>query len=140
MLAQRISSINSLTGLTESVDGCNIKEVKEIIQSDSRIGSKYLNPSPGFGGSCFEKDLQSLIFILHENGEHIPAQYWQGVLDINNYQKQRLANIVSNDMKVNKIVKPKVCIFGFSYKQNTSDTRLSQSAFVVNHLASNMGY
>ena len=69
MLAQRISSMNSLTSLTEKTDDCSISEIIEIVSQDSRIGKKYLNPSPGFGGSCFEKDLLSLIHILDSNGE-----------------------------------------------------------------------
>jgi UDPglucose 6-dehydrogenase len=87
MLAQRISSINSITALTEKFEECSIDEVREIISSDSRIGPKYLNPSPGFGGSCFEKDVLSLVYILHSNGEEMSAHYWQNVLDINIYQK-----------------------------------------------------
>ena len=67
MLAQRISSINSLTGLAEKFEGCDINDVKQIAQSDSRIGDKYMNAGPGFGGSCFEKDLKSLIYILDSN-------------------------------------------------------------------------
>jgi UDPglucose 6-dehydrogenase len=84
-LAQRISSINSLTGLTEKINNCSIAEVKQIVQSDQRIGDSFLNYGPGFGGSCFDKDLKSLIFILDQNGEKVSAQYWQGVLDVNNY-------------------------------------------------------
>ena len=83
MLAQRISSINSITSLTEKFENCDIMEVKDIVQSDPRIGSKYLSPSPGFGGSCFEKDLLSFIHILDVNGETTAAKYWQGVLEIN---------------------------------------------------------
>ena len=76
MLAQRISSINSITSLTEKFEECSVDDVKKIVSSDSRIGSKYLNPSPAFGGSCFEKDLLSLVYILHDNGEEQSAQYW----------------------------------------------------------------
>jgi UDPglucose 6-dehydrogenase len=76
MLAQRISSINSLTSLTEKLEDCDISDVKAIIQSDSRIGAKYLQPGPGFGGSCFDKDLLSLIHILDSNDEHEAAKYW----------------------------------------------------------------
>ena len=67
MLAQRISSINSITSLSEKFVNCSIDDVKKIVQSDQRIGDKYLAPSPGFGGSCFEKDLLSLIHILDSN-------------------------------------------------------------------------
>lgn len=87
MLAQRISSINSISALSEKFESCDIDEVKQIVQADSRIGDKYLSAGPGFGGSCFEKDLLSLIHILDSNGEHQAALYWQSVLDMNNYQK-----------------------------------------------------
>ena len=83
MLAQRVSSINSLTELCEMTQGASIQEVKEIIAADDRIGSKYLQCSLGFGGSCFDKDLMSLVYILKSNGKHDSAKYWQGVLDIN---------------------------------------------------------
>ena len=73
MLAQRISSINSITSLTEKFEECSVDDVKKIVSSDSRIGSKYLGPSPAFGGSCFEKDLLSLVYILHDNGEEQSA-------------------------------------------------------------------
>lgn len=85
MLAQRISSINSITSLTEKFDDCCVQEVKKIVQADSRIGDKYLNASPGFGGSCFEKDILSLVHILDSNGETEAAEYWLGVLKINSY-------------------------------------------------------
>ena len=133
MLAQRISSINSITGLTEKTQGCEISDVQAIVSSDSRIGSKYLQPSPGFGGSCFEKDLLSLIHILDCNGEHQAALYWQSVLDMNTYQKHRLAKLVAQDLakqirqqqSSNSAAAPTVSIFGFAYKKNTSDTRMS---------------
>ena len=133
MLAQRISSINSITSLTEKFEECSVDDVKAIVGSDSRIGSQFLNPSPGFGGSCFEKDILSLVHILYENGELLSAQYWQAVLDMNTHQKLRLAQMISKDLKDKK----KVCIFGFSFKKNTSDTRLSQSAFIINYLSQN---
>ena len=68
MLAQRISAINSITALCEQTSGCDIREVKAIVASESRIGGQYLQCSLGFGGSCFEKDLQSLIYILSSQG------------------------------------------------------------------------
>lgn len=83
MLAQRISSMNSVTELCEVTPGCDVSSVKAIVQADDRIGGKYLQCSLGFGGSCFEKDLQSLIYILHSNSMVASAVYWQGVLDLN---------------------------------------------------------
>jgi len=76
MLAQRVSSINSLTELCEKEQGANIQEVKAIIAADDRIGSKYLQCSLGFGGSCFEKDLLSLIYIFESKGIYESAKYW----------------------------------------------------------------
>ena len=84
MLAQRISSINSLTELCEK-SGASIEEVKSIIGSDSRIGTQFLQCSVGFGGSCFEKDIESLVYILESNNMKECAMYWQGVLEINKY-------------------------------------------------------
>ena len=83
MLAQRISSMNSVTELCETTPGRDVSSVKAIVQADDRIGGKYLQCSLGFGGSCFEKDLQSLIYILHSNNMVSSAVYWQGVLDLN---------------------------------------------------------
>lgn len=100
MLAQRISSINSISALSEKVENCDLSEVQKIVQADSRIGDKYLSAGPGFGGSCFEKDLLSLVHILDSNGERQAAMYWQSVLDMNNYQKQRLARMVADDIKL----------------------------------------
>ena len=113
MLAQRISSINSVTRLLENTANCDVGEVKAIVGSDSRIGEKYLNASPGFGGSCFEKDLLSLVAILAPV-DMVAARYWQSVLDMNQAQKRRLADLVTTGP---------VAVFGFSYKANTGDTR-----------------
>ena len=82
MLAQRVSSINSITGLCEQT-AADIKDVKQIVAADSRVGSKYLQCSLGFGGSCFDKDLLSLIYILASCGQMESANYWQAVLDVN---------------------------------------------------------
>lgn len=90
MLAQRISSINSMTELSEVV-GASVQDLAKIVGSDKRIGSAYLNSSPGFGGSCFDKDLLSLIYILEYNGSHEAAEYWSHVLKMNDYQKKRLS-------------------------------------------------
>ena len=72
-----------MTELCETTKGCSINDVRDIIGSDSRIGDKFLQCSIGFGGSCFDKDLASLVYILASKGQNESAQYWQGVLDIN---------------------------------------------------------
>ena len=126
MLAQRISSINSITSLAESSAFCQTSEVQAILKSDPRIGDKYLSPSPGFGGSCFEKDLLSFIYILDQNGEREAAEYWNGVLKINQHQKQRLGKLVVQDLsRIKSDTSLKVALFGFAYKKNTGDTRMS---------------
>lgn len=76
MLAQRVSSINSITEICENTQGCDIKDVRDIIASDSRIGDKFLQCSIGFGGSCFDKDLASLAYILYSNKQIEAAKYW----------------------------------------------------------------
>jgi UDPglucose 6-dehydrogenase len=94
MLAQRISSINSITELCE-IHGGSIQDLSKIVGSDKRIGPQFLQSSLGFGGSCFEKDILSFIYILESQGLKEPAEYWTAVLRINNYQKRRLAEKIA---------------------------------------------
>lgn len=75
-LAQRISSINSITALCEKI-GADVDEIKICIGSDSRIGSKYLNASIGYGGSCLGKDLLSLIYLAESLDLAEVASYWR---------------------------------------------------------------
>ena len=131
MLAQRVSSINSLTALCEQTPGCSIKEVKQIIASDKRIGDQFLQCSLGFGGSCFDKDLASLVYILKASGNELSAKYWQGVLDVNVHQKHRLAQLVIDSLPGSAM---KIALFGFSYKKNTSDTRSTPSVVLTHKL------
>ena len=130
MLAQRVSSINSITALCEMTPSCDISDVRRIVESDNRIGGKFLQCSLGFGGSCFEKDIQSLVYILASNNMAESAIYWQGVLDINQRQKARLAEVVSK----NELPGATLAIFGLSYKKDTSDTRNTPVAFIVSTL------
>jgi UDPglucose 6-dehydrogenase len=89
-LAQRVSSINSISALCEATEA-NVNEVANAIGADTRIGSKFLKASVGFGGSCFQKDILNLVYICKCLGLEEVANYWQGVIDINNYQKRRFA-------------------------------------------------
>lgn len=92
-LAQRISSINSLSAVCEAT-GADVSEVARAIGLDSRIGPKFLQASVGFGGSCFQKDILNLVYICE--GLNLPevAAYWQQVIDMNEYQKQRFSQKV----------------------------------------------
>jgi len=122
-LAQRISSINSVSALCEKT-GANVNEVSRAIGMDSRIGNKFLNAGPGFGGSCFKKDILNLIYICEFYGLKEVAKYWESVLDINYWQQNRISSLVI-DKLFGTITGKKISIFGFAFKSNTNDTRES---------------
>ena len=131
-LAQRISSINSLTALCE-LTGADIKEVVMAIGMDSRIGSKFLGPGPGFGGSCFKKDILNLIYICDYYGLKEVSSYWQKVIEINSWQKFRISNLIV-DKLFGTLSGKKICILGFAFKANTNDTRESPAIDICNSL------
>jgi len=135
MLAQRISSINSLSALCEKT-GADINEISKAVGMDSRIGKDFLNPSVGFGGSCFQKDILNLVYIARSYGLDKVADYWHQVISINDYQKQRFATKIIKligDKKNN----PKVSVLGWAFKQNTNDSRESASIYVTDILLKN---
>ena len=131
-LAQRISSINSISALCEKTEA-SVREVALAIGTDSRIGSKFLNASVGFGGSCFKKDIFNLVYICEHYGLHEVARYWESVVMMNDYQQQRF---VTNMIKVmfNTVADKRIVLLGFAFKANTSDTRESPSIFVARKL------
>ncbi len=131
-LAQRISSINSLTALCEST-GADIKEVVMAIGMDTRIGSRFLEPGPGFGGSCFKKDILNLIYICDYYGLKEVSSYWQKVLELNSWQKSRISNLIV-DKLFGTLSGKKICILGFAFKANTNDTRESPAIDICNSL------
>ena len=87
-LAQRISSINSISALCEKVDA-DVREVANAIGKDSRIGNKFLNASVGFGGSCFRKDILNLVYLCETYGLYEVAAYWEWIVKMNEYQTNR---------------------------------------------------
>lgn len=131
-LAQRISSINSITALCEKTDA-NIMEVARAVGMDSRVGSKFLNASVGFGGSCFKKDILNLVYLCRHYGLDEVADYWEGVVRINDYQKERFILNMLGAM-FNTLAGKKICLFGFAYKANTGDTRESPAIFISKRL------
>ena len=137
MLAQRISSINSLSALCEKT-GADIEELSKAIGMDSRIGSKFLKPSVGFGGSCFQKDILNLVYLCQYYGLYEVAEFWHQVVKINNYQKERFALKIIEYQKVNNL-KSKIAILGWSFKKDTNDSRESASIYVTNKIIEN-GY
>ncbi|EME40967.1 hypothetical protein DOTSEDRAFT_74500 [Dothistroma septosporum NZE10] len=132
MLAQRISSINSLSAICEAT-GASIEELSFAVGLDTRIGPKMLKSSAGFGGSCFKKDVLSLAYIAETL--HLPevSAYWKSVVDINEYQKERFAKRITKRL-YNTLRLKKIAILGFAYKKNTGDTRESAAITIVGQL------
>jgi len=132
MLAQRISSINSLSALCEK-SGADIEEVSKAIGMDSRIGSKFLKASVGFGGSCFQKDILNLVYLCKHYGLEEVAEYWHQVVKINDYQKNRFANKIIKGLN-GTVNKKKVTLLGWAFKKNTNDSRESATIYVADIL------
>jgi UDPglucose 6-dehydrogenase len=125
MLAQRISSINSLSALCEKT-GANIDELSKAIGMDHRIGPKFLKASVGFGGSCFQKDILNLVYLCKFYGLEKESEYWHQVVKINDNQKKRFAQKVINHFDGHLNGK-RIAILGWAFKANTNDSRESAS-------------
>lgn len=132
-LAQRISSINSISALCEET-AANVSEVALAVGMDSRLGSKFLNASVGFGGSCFKKDILNLVYLCRTYNLHEVADYWEGVIKINNYQQERFVMKMLHSM-FNTLASKKICLFGFAFKANTGDTRESPGVKIAKMLS-----
>ncbi|MCF3648490.1 nucleotide sugar dehydrogenase [Opitutaceae bacterium LMO-CP1] len=120
-LAQRISSINSISALCEATDA-DVDEVARAIGYDSRIGPKFLKASVGFGGSCFQKDILNLVYLCQSYGLPEVAAYWQSVVGINDWQKKRFAAQIVKAL-FNTVSGKRIAIWGFAFKKDTNDTR-----------------
>ena len=131
-LAQRVSSINSITALCEQTDA-DIDEIARAIGSDHRIGNKFLKASVGYGGSCFQKDILNLVYICETFGLKEVADYWYQVVAMNDYQKKRFAIRMVETM-FNTVTSKKIAVFGFAFKKDTGDTRETAAAFVMRDL------
>ena len=131
-LAQRVSSINSISALCEQTEA-DIDEVARAIGADSRIGSKFLKASIGFGCSCFEKDILNLVYLCEHFGLPEVAQYWESVLKINDHQKRRFADQVV-DAFFNTINDKVISVLGFAFKKDTNDTRKSPAIDICKRL------
>jgi UDPglucose 6-dehydrogenase len=120
-LAQRVSSINSISALCEAT-GADVDEVARAIGSDSRIGPKFLKASVGFGGSCFQKDILNLVYLCEHFGLPEVAHYWEQVVLMNQHQKSRFSRQIASSMN-NTLSDKKIAIWGFAFKKDTNDTR-----------------
>ncbi|WP_286883718.1 MULTISPECIES: nucleotide sugar dehydrogenase [Sphingobacterium] len=131
-LAQRVSSINAISELCE-VTGANVDEVSRAIGHDSRIGSKFLKASVGFGGSCFQKDILNLVYIARSYNLTAVADYWEQVIILNDHQKSRFAERIIQTM-YNTVNGKKIAFLGWAFKKDTNDTRESAAIYVADHL------
>tara|TARA_B100001248_G_scaffold260622_1_gene249365 strand:- start:102 stop:1445 length:1344 start_codon:yes stop_codon:yes gene_type:complete len=131
-LAQRVSSINSLSELCE-VTGANIQEVAKAIGMDSRIGPKFLQASVGFGGSCFQKDILNLVYIAKSLGLNEVADYWHQVIIMNTHQRSRFAKKIIKTL-YNTVNGKNIAFLGWAFKKDTNDTRESAAIYVADLL------
>ena len=131
-LAQRISSINSISALCEET-GADIREVSRAIGSDTRIGSKFLDSGPGFGGSCFKKDILNLVYLAEHFGLPEVASFWNEVVKINTWHQHRISKLIIKKL-FGTLSEKKIAILGFAYKSNTNDTRESAAIQICKDL------
>ena len=129
MLAQRISSINSLSALCDKT-GADINEVSKAIGLDHRIGKYFLNPSVGFGGSCFQKDILNLVYLCRNYGLNEVAEYWHQVVKMNNYQRSRFLKKIISKLG-NNLTNKTITLYGWSFKKDTNDSRESSSIYIA---------
>jgi UDPglucose 6-dehydrogenase len=131
-LAQRVSSINSVSRICERT-GADVREVSRALGTDSRIGSKFLTASVGFGGSCFQKDILNLVYICEQFGLWEVAAYWQQVVDMNEHQKKSFTTRIIHTM-FNTVSGKKIAVFGFAFKKDTGDVRETPALTVCDML------
>lgn len=131
-LAQRISSINSISALCEAT-GADVDEVAHAIGRDSRIGPKFLKASVGFGGSCFQKDILNLSYLCEHFGLPEVAAYWDSVVRMNDWQKHRFAQRIVSSL-YNTVADKRIAVLGFAFKKDTNDTRESPAIAVCRDL------
>jgi len=132
MLAQRVSSMNSISQLCQKT-GADVSEVSRAIGADTRIGAKFLGASVGFGGSCFQKDILNLVYICESEGLVEVAKYWQSVVDMNEHQKKTFANNIISSL-FNTVTNKKIAVFGFAFKKDTGDVRETPAVLVTKML------
>lgn len=131
-LAQRVSSINAVSALCEKTEA-DVSEVANAIGLDSRIGPKFLKASVGFGGSCFKKDILNLVYICRQHGLPEVAEYWEQVVQMNEWQQDRFVARMISEM-FNTVAGKRIAVFGFAFKADTGDTRESPAIRVCKHL------
>merc|ERR1712238_239582 len=115
-LAQRVSSINSISALCEAT-GANVNEISRAVGMDDRIGKKFLQSSVGFGGSCFQKDILNLVYLCESHGLNECADYWRQVIAMNDFQKKRFSEKIVSSM-FNTVTGKKIAVLGYAFKKD----------------------
>ncbi|HKP39285.1 MAG TPA: UDP-glucose/GDP-mannose dehydrogenase family protein [Pyrinomonadaceae bacterium] len=128
-LATKISFINEVANLCEKV-GCDVHDVARAIGMDRRIGSKFLHPGPGFGGSCFPKDTRALAVIGNEYGS--PMKIVETVIEVNDQQRTSMLPKIEN--LVDGLAGKRIALFGLSFKPETDDMRDAPSVDIIRGL------
>jgi UDPglucose 6-dehydrogenase len=131
-LAQRVSSINSISALCEAT-GADVSEISRAVGMDERIGKRFLQSSVGFGGSCFQKDILNLVYLCETYGLHECAAYWNQVILMNDYQKKRFSEKMVAKM-FNTVTGKKIAMLGYAFKKDTGDVRETPAMFVLRDL------
>ena len=128
-LAIKIHYINEMANFCEKT-GADITEVAKGMGLDSRIGNRFLNPGPGYGGSCFPKDTMAMAFMAHQNG--VDMTLIKAAIDGNTKRKQQMAERILDTVK--GLEKPKIAILGLAFKDGTDDCRESPAIEIINNL------
>jgi UDPglucose 6-dehydrogenase len=131
-LAQRVSSINSISALCEAT-GADVIEISKAVGMDDRIGKRFLQPSVGFGGSCFQKDILNLVYLCESYGLQECADYWNQVILMNDFQKKRFSEKMVGKM-FNTVTGKKIAMLGFAFKKDTGDVRETPAQFILRDL------
>jgi UDPglucose 6-dehydrogenase len=132
MLAQRVSSVNSLAALCE-FSGANVVDVSKAVGMDRRIGPRFLEAGVGFGGSCFTKDILNLVYLCRHYGLEDEAEYWHQVVKMNAHQRERFVKRIVSAM-FNTLAGKRIAIFGLAFKPDTGDTRDSPAINIAEGL------
>src|SRR5437588_2066425 len=128
-LATKISFINEVANLCERV-GCDVHEVARAIGMDRRIGTKFLHPGPGFGGSCFPKDTRALAAIGRQHNS--ATKIVDAVVEVNEHQKQ--AMLPKIEELIDGVSGKRIAVFGLSFKPETDDMRDAPSIDIIQSL------
>lgn len=133
-LAAKICFINEMADLCEKT-GSNIKELSQAIGLDSRIGDKFLNPGPGFGGSCFPKDIMAILNIAQQN--NVNLSLISSTINSNKNRKSEMTKKIAKNFDDNSLENKKVTVLGLAFKANTDDIRYSPAIEIVKNLSKN---